>query len=519
MKVLSIAAIALALVAIAVAIIPLASEKEKDGAGGADLSALRGELAALRKAVDRANREKADTGELAALRAELSPLAARMDELAAARKESPAPPPAPPQPDEELLRSLIREQVRTHFTRRQITANDLPDAVRAALNEAVGEHTLGRVKRDPQRDGRVRFEIDAQVAGRKYDLRIRDDGHILEADIPPARTPRAAREAVLKIVDILRITRVRLDSDNDVDVVRIEGRAATQRARFKLTRRGEMIEYEVPPAYAPQAVKEACQETVPGMVLTEVRLERDDDEGVYRVDGRIGRAKVELKLLLSGEVLEAKLPPAFAPQAIREAAAAAVAGIQLTEVRKDFDNDQVVFDVEGWAHGERVELKISTTGELLEAKMPAASAPEALRAVAVAEVEGIELRSVRLYEDDGRKMARFEGAVGGDKFEIRMTAAGDILHVEVPLARVPKIVMAAARKVSKIAEFRDQIERKTDDGVKIYEMRGKERGRDIEIRITAEGKVIEVDREGGEDEPHEKDAAAEPRPVEDDPAF
>ena len=75
---------------------------------------------------------------------------------------------------------------------------------------------------------------------------------------------------------------------------------------------------------------------------------------------------------------------------------------------------------------------------------------------------------------------------------------------EVPLDKVPKIVLAAAQKAVPGIKLTEAEVEKTRKGL-VYEIEGTLDGKEYEIEVSAEGKVLEIEQEGEDDEDEDGD--------------
>ena len=75
---------------------------------------------------------------------------------------------------------------------------------------------------------------------------------------------------------------------------------------------------------------------------------------------------------------------------------------------------------------------------------------------------------------------------------------------EVPLSEVPEAVLDAAQKAVEGIEL-EEAEVEEEDGVLVYELEGTAQGAEYEIELTADGKVLEVEREDEDEEDDDDD--------------
>ena len=67
---------------------------------------------------------------------------------------------------------------------------------------------------------------------------------------------------------------------------------------------------------------------------------------------------------------------------------------------------------------------------------------------------------------------------------------------EVALKEVPKVVKKAARKAVPGIKFTEAEKETTEEGVTVYELEGIADGKEYELKISADGKVLEKETEG-----------------------
>ena len=77
-------------------------------------------------------------------------------------------------------------------------------------------------------------------------------------------------------------------------------------------------------------------------------------------------------------------------------------------------------------------------------------------------------------------------------------------EVEVPLDQVPEAVKAAALAAMPGIVF-SEAEREMENGVLVYELKGTVDGKEYEIEVSADGKVIEIEEEDGDDDGDDDD--------------
>ena len=328
------------------------------GAAGDDGQA--GEISALRRDV------KSLDAEVARLSSATRALAAR-DQVRppAAAKAGPA--------DPDRLARLVDERVREALVLSGGKAGLRPDALPPAVRDAVAG-ILGNAEitsaEQRGRDGRSYFRLRARLDGQQYDLRIWSDGEVVEAEMPPDRAPDVVKDAVARTVEGIRLTRVRRQIDNDLPVFDIEGRLGGEKYDMKIAPDGRVIEAEMPPDRAPEAVRDAVARTVEGIRLTRVRQQIDNDRPIFDVEGRLGGEKYDMKIAPDGRVVDADLWPGGVTAAVRDAAVRAVAGIELTDAKIDTENGRQIYELKGKAAGDDYRIKLTLDGRPIEIRGP-----------------------------------------------------------------------------------------------------------------------------------------------------
>lgn len=204
------------------------------------------------------------------------------------------------------------------------------------------------------------------------------------------------------------------------------------------------------------------------------------------------------------------------PEAVRATAATTLPGAEFARAEERAKDGKSYYRLKGRVEGKEYELRLKPDGSLLRAELPAAAVPEPIRKAAAGAVEGFEIEkaSRRLDEEEHPDFFEIEGQAGGDDYDVTVSAAGEILEVQMPTARIPEAVRAAAEKAVPGIALDKEAERKTRDGAPIFELDGRV-GRDpYELLISPEGEVKRVrGPKGRQAPPPAPDAPGEPRPA------
>ena len=139
--------------------------------------------------------------------------------------------------------------------------------------------------------------------------------------------------------------------------------------------------------------------------------------------------------------------------------------------------------------------------------------PEVVVNAALAAVPGIALDDEAEFEteDNGAIVFELEGTADGQEFELEVSAAGEVLEIEIDdeeeeessiaLSEVPDIVVNAALAAVPGIALDDEAEFETEDnGAIVFELEGTANGQEFELEIGAAGEVFEIEIDDEEEE-------------------
>ena len=238
----------------------------------------------------------------------------------------------------------------------------------------------------------------------------------------------------------------------------------------------------------PPVVLETIQETIPGLELTEVEQRRRGEGVEFDVRGTLGKKKFRLRIAADGTVLDAELPPDQAPQIVWDAASQTIPGIVLTEVRQKRRGGRVEFDVRGKLGNKKFKLRIGADGTVLEAELPLELAPQPVRDAASQTIPGIKLASVKQKRRGERVEFEVRGKLGKKKLKLLIAADGTVLEAELPLDQTPQIIWDAVAEAIPGIELTAVEQRQDDEGV-YYCLRGRVGKKKSHLHLNADGTV------------------------------
>jgi len=147
-------------------------------------------------------------------------------------------------------------------------------------------------------------------------------------------------------------------------------------------------------------------------------------------------------------------------------------------------------------------LLLALVANLVYAAEPITALPAAVRAViqrefpaaSITEIEDGDFEGIDVYEIEGKSAA-------GMEFELEIGMDGTLYQKDekVSFNDLPPAVLAVIKKELSGAEP-DNLKRLTEHGKVFYELEGEVSGKDIELKIDTEGKILEKEVEGGDDD-------------------
>lgn len=196
-----------------------------------------------------------------------------------------------------------------------VAMNDLPDAVQKALKEAVGDGAIGEIEREKE-DGRIVYEAEATIDGRRVELEFSADGVLLETEpaddgddeeteesIALDKLPAAVQTALSQRIPGVQVDEVEKEVEGGHVYYEVEYEANDTEQTLKLTEQGDIVETEteVDAAALPAGVTEYLQARYAGARIDEAELVTVQ---YYEIELESGNRDVEVQLLANGQAIE-----------------------------------------------------------------------------------------------------------------------------------------------------------------------------------------------------------------------
>ncbi len=201
----------------------------------------------------------------------------------------------------------------------KIAVDELPEAVRNALNEIVGDGTIGEVEREKE-GGQVVYEVEATIDGKKVELEFSATGELLETEsadddddgdddgeseetIALKDLPAAVQTALSNSIPGVNVDEVIREVENGHVYYEVEYDANGAEHSIKLTEAGDTVEIEseVSSATLPAGVTAFLQSRYEGATIEEAQFVTLQ---FYEVELKSGNRDIEVLVLANGQVIE-----------------------------------------------------------------------------------------------------------------------------------------------------------------------------------------------------------------------
>jgi hypothetical protein len=198
---------------------------------------------------------------------------------------------------------------------------------------------------------------------------------------------------------------------------------------------------------------------------------------------------------------EPKIDLATLPAKVREAADRRAPGVKWSQASPSEEDGHVLYELQGKdANGRKVTIEVTGEGKVtsLQAEIALGELPAAARKAADRNFAQAKWSVVRKSEENGQVLYDLEGkGAKGREISLEVTAEGKVTKIEAEIAvnEVPATVREAAQKAAPRAKWSEASKHQDGDDVS-YVLDGEiGKGLAISAEITAEGKVIEIEKE------------------------
>jgi uncharacterized membrane protein YkoI len=213
------------------------------------------------------------------------------------------------------------------------------------------------------------------------------------------------------------------------------------------------------------------------------------------------------------------------PAAVKATILKAAGGAPIKEIEKETENGKVVFEAEFVRDGKKTEVEVDAAGKLLstEVEISLDDVPAAVKATILKAAGGAKIAEVEKEIANGVTTYEAEFVADGKEVEITVAADGKLLEreveddadddddddgddddddedeEEVSIDQVPAAVKATILREAKGAAIKE-IEKETKNGKTVYEAEFVVGGKEIEIKVSADGTLLKREVEDDDDD-------------------
>jgi uncharacterized membrane protein YkoI len=212
------------------------------------------------------------------------------------------------------------------------------------------------------------------------------------------------------------------------------------------------------------------------------------------------------------------------PQAVKNIIMAFSANGKILEIEKEKEDGRIVFEAEILIGGKKIEIEMDAEGNVLEVEVKRAKgrkkskswkhkkmkdlslkkAPEAVRKTIMEFAKGGKIKEIEKEKENGIIVYEAEIIKDGKEIEIKVDMDGNILEVEKEIS----IDEAPEKVANTIKDYADggkikEIEMEEKNGITVYEAEIIKDGKEIEIKVDSDGKILKEEVE--DDDDHDDD--------------
>jgi len=197
----------------------------------------------------------------------------------------------------------------------------------------------------------------------------------------------------------------------------------------------------------PAAVKATILKEAGGAPIKEIEKETEDGKVVFEAEFVRDGKKTEVKVDAAGKLLSTEVEISLddVPAAVKATILKAAGGAKITEVEKETANGVTTYEAEFVADGKEVEITVGADGKLLkkeaedddddededEEEVSIDQVPAAVKATILREAKGAAIKEIEKETKDGKTVYEAEFVAGGKEIEIKVSADGTLLKREV----------------------------------------------------------------------------------------
>jgi len=235
----------------------------------------------------------------------------------------------------------------------------------------------------------------------------------------------------------------------------------------------------------------------------------------------VGVAVAVASMGWAGEEKDKPLTLDQVPAAVKATIVKEAAGADIKKIEKENENGKVVYEAEFLRGGKTTEVKVASGGTLLstEVELSLDEVPAPVKATILKEAKGAKIKEVEKETKGATITYEAEFEADGKEVEIQVAPDGKLLgredaekdddeddddedEAKVSIDQVPAAVKATILKEAQGAKIKE-IEKETKNGRTVYEAEFVADGKEVEIQVAPDGKLLK--RQVGDDDDDDDD--------------
>lgn len=242
----------------------------------------------------------------------------------------------------------------------------LPEKIRDAAQRLIPNLDVNRYEQF-LRDGDVVHSVKGNAAGHDCVVTLNADGEAFDAELPPTLMPEPMRRAALEQAKDLEFTRLHYELDAERGgMYRIEAKNPAGIYDFAFNAQNQLLKMRVPTEIIPETIREAAARAVPGMDITYGRIYPNQPESLYKLVGKSQQLEYEVVVNANAELQKIAMSFEALPKPIHTAMTGAMPGIKFPKgVEQDMRAGKG-YESKGWIGENRFSVHVSQDGKIVQ---------------------------------------------------------------------------------------------------------------------------------------------------------
>ena len=269
----------------------------------------------------------------------------------------------------------------------------------------------------------------------------------------------------------------------------------------------------------PAPVRATIEQQAPGAKIEAIFPTQEGGQTVYLAAATAEKKQMTLRVAADGKLLQKasheELTLDTAPPAIKEIVLKEGAGAQIKEFARIVQDRKVMYVAVLQGDGKEINLLLDGEGKVMhkdvEENLTLDQVPAPVKETILKETAGAKVERIAPVRDEAKTLYLVDAQADEKSITLKVDADGKLLAKDVQevvtLDQVPAPVKETIEKEAKGGKV-EEIERTTRDGKTVYGVQLDVGGKNVELTVDPEGKII-MKKEGEQEEPEEKGAKGE----------